>query len=101
MSLNSEAPDSTFEFDLNLRYPQTGVEIRNLATGANPSDIILLGGIENTIGHTTIENQRGNIRVDERDLVVPSQQGFLPPAIFDEGLIRGVINNLLGNGLKG
>ena len=67
--------------------PQTEVEIRNRTAGNNAdSDIILLGGIENTIGFTTIENQRGNVRVDERDLVV--EQGALPPAIFDEGLIR-------------
>jgi hypothetical protein len=77
----------TFEFDLNLFYPQTAVEIRNLIAGDNDdSDIILLGGIENTIGSTTIQNQRGNVRVDEPDLVV--EQTALIPAIFDEGLIR-------------
>ena len=44
--------------------------IRNLAAaGVAASDIILFGGIENTIGFTTIENQRGNIRVDEANLV--------------------------------
>src|SRR5262249_48950839 len=84
---NDSSPDNTFEFDLNLLYPQTQVEIRNrTAPGVVGSDIILLGGIEKTIGTTTIENQRGNIRVDERDLV--TDQGALPPPIFDEGLIR-------------
>ncbi|MGD8330942.1 MAG: hypothetical protein PVJ49_16045, partial [Acidobacteriota bacterium] len=87
ISLNPDVIGSTFEFDLNLFYPKTNVEIRNLTADDNDdSDIILLGGIENTIGSTTIENQRGNIRVDERDIVV--EQGALPPAIFDEGLIR-------------
>ena len=87
ISLNPDTPGSTFEFDLNLFYPQTEVEIRNRTAGDNEdSDIILLGGIENTIGSTTIENQRGNIRADERDLVV--EQAALIPAIFDEGLIR-------------
>jgi hypothetical protein len=87
ISLNPDVIGNTFEFDLNLFYPQTAVEIRNRIAGSNAdSDIILLGGIENTIGFTTIENQRGNIRVDERNLV--SDQGALPPAIFDEGLIR-------------
>ena len=70
VSLDPSTPGDTFEFDVNLFYPQTHVEIRNLIAGANDdSDIILLGGIENTIGRTTIENERGHIRVDERDLV--------------------------------
>jgi hypothetical protein len=87
VSLDPDTPGATFEFDLNLFYPQTEVEIRNRTAGnREDSDIILLGGIENTIGLTTIENQRGNIRVDERDLV--GEQGALPRAIFDEGLIR-------------
>ncbi|GGO80245.1 hypothetical protein GCM10011348_16530 [Marinobacterium nitratireducens] len=87
VSLNPEVIGDTFEFDVNLRYPQSIVEIRNLIAGENDdSDIILLGGIENTIGTTIIENQRGNIRVDERDLV--AEQDAMIPAIFDEGLIR-------------
>ncbi len=87
VSLDPGSPGVTFEFDVYLFYPQTMVEIRNLVAGGNAdSDIILLGGIENTIGWTIIENQRGHVRVDERNLVV--EQGALPVAIFDKGLIR-------------
>ncbi|MEE4314510.1 MAG: Calx-beta domain-containing protein [Desulfofustis sp.] len=98
-SLNPDTPGSTFEFDLNLKYPQTDVVIQNLAAGgADNSDIILFRGIENSIGHTTILNERGNIRIDELDLV--AQQTalgglFLQPTYsagdphpYDEGLIR-------------
>ncbi|MGD8349442.1 MAG: hypothetical protein PVI79_09415, partial [Gammaproteobacteria bacterium] len=85
----------SFEFDLNLLYPQTLVEIRNRGTfdeEINPVDIILLGGISNTIGTTVIENQRNNIRVFEEDLRVNDTTAGKPsvdiPPIFDEGLIR-------------
>ncbi|MBL8482687.1 MAG: hypothetical protein JNJ60_10850, partial [Rhodocyclaceae bacterium] len=96
---NGTATTPTFEFDLNLLYPQTNVVIRNLAAGgAAPSDILLYRGIENTIGFTTIENQRGNIRVDEADLVA-EQSAVQPGDLFldthpasgspyEEGLIR-------------
>ena len=97
-SLDPDTPGPIFEFDLNLKYPQTNVVIQNLAAGgADGSDIILFRGIENTIGHTTILNERGNIRVDEWDLMaqsIDSSAYYLSAHSnndqfpFDEGLIR-------------
>ncbi|WP_292324641.1 hypothetical protein, partial [Mesorhizobium sp.] len=87
----------TFEFDVNLRHPQTDVRIINLAAAGVPnSDILLYRGIENTLGFTKIENQRGNIFVDELNLVEeqPALAGLYlnsHPASghpYDEGLIR-------------
>src|SRR5690606_17588237 len=52
--------------------------------------IILLGGIENTFGHTQIVNERGNVRVDEPALRVadPNAPSVVKTPIFDEALIR-------------
>ena len=65
VSLSSSSPGATFEFDLAHTFPRTEVEIRNRQPGSvGDSDIILDGRIENPIGSTTIQNQRGDVVVD-------------------------------------
>ena len=64
---------ATFEFDLTHSFPATRIEIRNTQTGTTAnSDIVLEGQlsgaangvtINNPIGTTIIDNQRGNIVV--------------------------------------
>ena len=75
VSLNETTPGATFEFDLTHSFPATRIEIRNvLSGGVANSDIVLEGRlttpqpgeatdvtIENPIGTTIIDNQRGSI----------------------------------------
>jgi len=73
--------------------PYTPPVFNGTSLGKAHSDIILLGGIENTFGHTYIINERGNIRADEPALVVddpdfPSSNNPIENPIFDEALIR-------------
>jgi hypothetical protein len=99
---------NTFEFRLNLLYPQTAVRILNMdhaldsfdfytgpvfdntAFNTADSDIILLGGIENTFGHTQIINERGNIRADQPELRMsdPNAPSVVVTPVFEEALIR-------------
>src|SRR4029078_5161876 len=71
------ASGTTFEFNIKHSFVPTLVEIRNLrAAGVLPSNIVLEGAlatphngehtartIENPIGTTIVDNQRGNIIV--------------------------------------
>ena len=81
MSLDETADSgATFEYDVRHSFFPTLVEIRNLQPGGvNPSNIVLAGrlspfdpnnpldvagvSIENPVGNTLIDNQRGNIVV--------------------------------------
>ena len=60
-SLDENTPQTTFEFDLVYAFPSTLVEIRNVGTVAD-SNVVLDGDIENPIGTTLIQNERGDIR---------------------------------------
>ena len=62
---NLPGPNPTFEFDLVQSFARTIIEIRNLQPGGiGTSQVILDGRIENPIGSTIIENQRGSILAD-------------------------------------
>ncbi|MEQ1826278.1 MAG: hypothetical protein ABL921_10035, partial [Pirellula sp.] len=63
-ALDANAVGNTFEFDLEHTFPETQVEIQNLNNAVSSSNIIIDGRIENPIGHTLINNVRGNILTD-------------------------------------
>ena len=61
-----ETNPATFEFDILHLFKKTKVDVRNLQPdGIAASDIVLDGAIENPIGHTYIQNERGSILADD------------------------------------
>ena len=53
---------TTFDFDIEHTFPPTWVEIRNRNATPGTPDIVIDGSIENPIGKTTIDNDRGDVR---------------------------------------
>ncbi|MGH3371135.1 MAG: hypothetical protein ACRDPR_14165, partial [Nocardioidaceae bacterium] len=59
--VDEDRPGHTFEFDIIRLFRPTLVEIRNVQPGdVDASNVVLEGDIENPIGTTLIENDRGN-----------------------------------------
>ena len=65
VSLDENTPGPTFEFDIKHLFPPTLITISNELPGhvsaPDTNDVVLDGTIDNPIGTTTLENDRGNI----------------------------------------
>ena len=60
-SLDPGSPGTTMDFDIKHTFPPTDVFIKNLDAAQTNSNIIINDYIENPIGHTLINNVRGDI----------------------------------------
>jgi hypothetical protein len=87
VSLSPSVPGVTFEFDVKLFYPQTDVEIRNRTAGAmSPATSSCLAVSKTRSGSPRLRISGATSAWTSG--ISSSSRPALPPAIYDEGLIR-------------